>query len=99
MVCDYLIDDGDTGAHRKLDVFVFDQVEVSGVTQTTASRSEPETRQDLAESLRLASTTLRLASLRGTPKSLRFASPRNFRDALAFSNFLSFSIVVCTTVR
>ena len=39
---------------------------------------EPETRQVFSESLRLASTTLCLASLRGTPESLRFASPRIF---------------------
>jgi hypothetical protein len=33
-----LINDGATGTHRELDVFVFDQVEVSGVSQTIVSR-------------------------------------------------------------
>ena len=55
-----------------------------------SSIPEPETRQDLAESLRLVLLSEIL---------LRFASPRNFRGALAFTNFLSFSIVFYTTVR
>ena len=38
VVGDYLIDDGATGSHGELDVFVSNQIEVSGVSQTIASR-------------------------------------------------------------
>ena len=34
----YFVDQGPIGTHRKLDEFVFDQVEVTGISQTAASR-------------------------------------------------------------